>query len=75
MKKLKEEVKGLQGRLREKAINRLQKFYGIPLCSNPGNFKEMWDNVMTVMGQVASIEENSWHDKCPKGSELVQIPI
>ena len=24
---------------------------------------------MTVMGQVASTEENSWHDKCPKGSE------
>ena len=29
----------------------------------------MWDNVMTVMGQVAASEKNSCHDKCPKGSE------
>ena len=29
----------------------------------------MGDNVMTVMGQVAASEKNSWHDKCPKGSE------
>ena len=50
MKKLKEEVKGLKGKLTEKLIDRLQQIYGIPIWSNPGILKGMWDNVMTVMG-------------------------
>ena len=41
LRKLKGQVKGLKGKLREKVIDRLQKFYGIPICSNGGNLKGM----------------------------------
>ena len=75
LRKLKKVVKGLKSKLTEKVIERLQNFYGIAIRSNPGNLKGMQDNVMTVMGHVASSEKNCWHDKCPKGNEsLVQIP-
>ena len=59
----------MNGKQTEKVTDRLQNFYGIPVCSNPGNLKGMWDNMMIVMGYVTSTEKNSCHDKCPKGSE------
>ena len=69
LRKLKKEVKVLKGKLTEKVIDRLQNFYGIAILSNPANLKGIQDNVMAVMGHVASSEKNCWHDKCPKESK------
>ena len=69
LRRLKKEVKGLKGKLTEKVIDSLQNLYGIAIRSNPGNLTGMQDNVVIVMGHVASSEKNCWHDKSPKGSK------
>ncbi|GFN82049.1 forkhead box protein k1 [Plakobranchus ocellatus] len=60
---------GGAGRLTDKKIDTLQKYYGFAIWQNAGNLDNMVKGVQTVLPHVASSEQNKMHDNCPNGPQ------